>query len=645
MYLTFAWLQGPRSLRRRSLERVPCKATLPSQSYALPTTMPRGELMSQSLHEPTSNSAGAEGASRHVDFFALPRPIQDRVVASLTGQGVPEIIAFEAPSQWLALRFLAGAAFCVVGLCVLASLGYGDLQSALALHPSGLATVYVALGLGAGVGVGAYVRQRSAGDYPFRLGCYLFPVGVIEVKPRQISILSLAEQTGVEGAGQGRFAVSFGRRRFRFSLPERRTLQDVKSELEEHRSRLTSALAASDRRALAGLDPVRDSGFSNPLSSRAPLVRPKQRYVAWGALALAGACLAMLFFLLRNELAERSLYRQAVELNTPESYRSYLERGGDRSEVAELLLPRAELMAASGNLDAVEAYAANNPDSKIRDTIDAVLRLELLEELQRALADSDLAAIEAFKERHPGYAVVAKELEAARREVFQRAFTQFDTEYSPTREVRDFVQQLVHYSEQHGPTVHVRFVSTLPPSIERADSAVRRSAYFTGSKAVPSRYFSGQIAEAREKRAATALVAALQSAFDPTILRFAVADGPAPSPLQVPTLVVEYKTEMSGGYTTNRPRGVYVGLGMMFQADWQIPERDESFKFKDSSWLPPDVNEISRNMMTHEQVYEKNATEGFERFVRRFVERVLGERTANGVTLESAVTSESTEKD
>src|SRR5690606_6575193 len=240
--------------------------------------------------------------------------------------------------------------------------------------------------------------------------------------------------------------------------------------------------------------------------------------------------------------------------NSEASYRAYIERGGERADVREILLPRAELLAVSGDLAAVEKYAAANPQSNIRDAIDAVLRLELLKELRRVRAESDLAAIEAFKEQHPDYEIVENELAEARKEVFTAAVKQFEARYSPNEKVRDFIEALIEYSEQHNPTVVVRFVRTLPPSIERADSAIRRSAYFTGNKAIPSQYFDGEYAEDREARAAKTLIGALQSAFSPTILSFTFdSEASPPDPgaePKVPTLTIDYKTEMSGGYTT-----------------------------------------------------------------------------------------------
>jgi hypothetical protein len=303
-------------------------------------------------------------------------------------------------------------------------------------------------------------------------------------------------------------------------------------------------------------------------------------------------------------------------------------------------LPQAELIAVSGDLPAIERYASEHADSKIRQDIDNLLRLELLKELQRVRMASDLAALDAFKATHRDAALVSEELAAIRRDVFRSAFQEFEKKYAPTKAGGAFVAALIEFAEHNGPDVDVRIRRELPPSMERADSAIRRSSYFTGPKAVPSQYFRGEAAEVREAEVVAAFAEALRSAFSPSILKFVTnrgEEGSGVEPLvQRPTLLISYKTEMSGGYTTNRPRGVYVGLGMMFQLAGLVPGMKEPFRFKDSAWLPPDINQISKNQLRPEQVYEANAAEGFERFLNGSLGRLLGEQGTPRISLKKA---------
>jgi hypothetical protein len=59
------------------------------------------------------------------------------------------------------------------------------------------------------------------------------------------------------------------------------------------------------------------------------------------------------------------------------------------------------------------------------------------------------------------------------------------------------------------------------------------------------------------------------------------------------------------------------------QSSLILPPATSSYEFKDSSWIAPDVNEISRNMMTPKDVYETNARTALERFRDRLLRRLL----------------------
>lgn len=585
-----------------------------------------------------SSSVAVDSPVRVIDFFTLPRPVQDRVVASLAGQGAPSVLAYRPNSRWRVVRWAWAALLTFVGLVAIGALGFGDLGGAYALHGQVFLAAYVGLGVLCGLALAAYFVAGRRGEYPFALGTYLLPVGVVEVTRRRLVVTSVVGLRRVVAVGGSGLRLEFATRVFEFPMPVGTTLESLRLELEAYREQWANAFQAGDRKTLAGLDPIRDSGFSNPLSSRAAIARVRTRVAPRLVLGiLIGASVGGLVFWGRNGLAERSIYRKAVALNTEAAYRAYLANGGKRQDVVELRLPQAELIAANGNLEGIEKYAAAHPDSKIQGDIDKLLRLELLRELHRVRTSSDLAALESFKTAHPQHELVAQELAAVRHDVFRTAFDTFKKKHTPSREAAQFLDALAVYAERNGPLVDLRIRRELPSSMDRADSAIRRSSYFTGQKAIPSQYFKGDLARAREEQVLAALVDALQSGFPRSVLRFVSnpgEEGVGPEPVvQRPTLFVSYKTEMSGGYTTNRPRGVYVGLGMMFQVAGLVPGVTEPFRFKDSSWLPPDINQISKNLLRPEQVYEANANEGFERFSNRLLGRIFGEKGAPQVRL------------
>jgi hypothetical protein len=272
-------------------------------------------------------------------------------------------------------------------------------------------------------------------------------------------------------------------------------------------------------------------------------------------------------------------------------------------------------------------YAEAHPDSKIRTEITLALREALLRDLVRVQQEGTLGALEQFKATTPAHKVIEPELAAARAQVFAAALAQYKAKARPDERIQQVFEALLRHSERQGPSVQVRFRREVPKSAERSDSAIRRSAYYAGKASLPSQYFSKEYAEPREKVAGQALVEALQKHFSPEILRFELGpglegEGELPK-VDVPTLFITHTTEMSGGYTTNRPRGVYVGLGLMILADFVIPESEASYRTRYSVWLPPDINEISRESLTPQQVYERNATEGFARFNAKLLAELL----------------------
>jgi hypothetical protein len=54
-----------------------------------------------------------------------------------------------------------------------------------------------------------------------------------------------------------------------------------------------------------------------------------------------------------------------------------------------------------------------------------------------------------------------------------------------------------------------------------------------------------------------------------------------------------------------------------------VPKLEQAYTYKFSKWLPPDINEISRENMKPSQVYEKNLRLGFEQFAQRLLADLL----------------------
>src|SRR5207247_1455973 len=81
-----------------------------------------------------------------------------------------------------------------------------------------------------------------------------------------------------------------------------------------------------------------------------------------------------------------------------------------------------------------------------------------------------------------------------------------------------------------------------------------------------------------------------------------------------------YRIHTSPGLT---PRGVFVGVGMMFKASFQIPGDTQPIEFKSSFWRMPNAKILEGEGATVADVYEKMATDGFDKFVKSYLEFLL----------------------
>jgi hypothetical protein len=198
-----------------------------------------------------------------------------------------------------------------------------------------------------------------------------------------------------------------------------------------------------------------------------------------------------------------------------------------------------------------------------------------------------------------------------------------------------FFHRLVAHTEKHGPKVEIRFRSRLGKSHNTADTHVRLSAYFSGNASLPSRHFGPEQMRQREAIAASLLISALQPLFPPEIARFELGEALAsPEPDEklperpepaVPTLFIDHRTELSGGYVHAKPRGIFMGAGIFFDTVFVIPGDETVLEINVPTWRTP-----SRQVMDHESrtiadVYEDLARRSFALFLRRYLERVLKE--------------------
>src|SRR4051794_2502109 len=124
-----------------------------------------------------------------VDFYKLPRAIQDRFVGSVLSGFPPAPILAAKGGTVTKLIWLGISASSFVGLIVAARLGYGTLDSGLALQSGKVLALYFALVFGFAFGlVQAFARVVRERALPYTAGVYLFPACLIDARDDQFKI-------------------------------------------------------------------------------------------------------------------------------------------------------------------------------------------------------------------------------------------------------------------------------------------------------------------------------------------------------------------------------------------------------------------------------------------------------------------------
>ena len=276
-------------------------------------------------------------------FFQLPRPVQDRFLDCARGTGEPTRLLFKPAVATKAWVYLALAMLLVGAAAIVANIGRGDLDSTIALAPAWLALVYGAFfSLALMLVVAALSELRTRAALPYRPGAYLFPVGVVDARRAEFHVHRMDQLASASTNGK-RLQLAFqDGRRFTFTARDAESAERGRGMVQAFAEQVRQADAAHDKRALALLDPLLDTGFANPFGPDVPLkrIRPGWKRPALVAALVAGLPIGLLVWHLRNLSSEAELFAQAQAADSVEAYRTYLDRGGKRPEVEQVLLGR-----------------------------------------------------------------------------------------------------------------------------------------------------------------------------------------------------------------------------------------------------------------------------------------------------------------
>lgn len=337
-------------------------------------------------------------------------------------------------------------------------------------------------------------------------------------------------------------------------------------------------------------------------------------------------------YTLRNVLSEKQMYLKARKLDSTAGYRGYLAHGGKRQEVRDLLLPRAELREAreQNSVAALESYYDSHANSKIKSEVELALKVQLLKELEKARDQDSMAALRKFHDSSKYVSLVKTELQDTEKSLYQSALSKYLSTVPASPEQRAFFTRLLEYARLHDSKVEVRFRRLLPAdAAERAETQLKKSAYYIGPPALPSQYFGAKYAEARETRVVEAIRASMEKFFPKDMLNLEIGaaledDGTTNPTVQVPTLIITHRSELSGVFLTRKPRGAFVGLSIQYKARFSIPGDPAPLDFQHASWIAPGPKKLEEAGLNYKNLYENMATDGFNRFLKRYLPLLFG---------------------
>ena len=566
---------------------------------------------------------------RQAQFYNLPRSVQDRFIDATRGQGVPKPIAFNRYRNLETFAWAGGALGTAIIWYLFGRVGYGNLDSSLAIAPTWVIVVHILLAAGT-----TYCALRAADKHysrtPFVMGTFLFPSGVVVAKSPSL-VMTAIEELNDAKAVAGTVILTFaGGKSYSFPIGDNQRAEAVVQTLQQAREKHRVAKGSQDLKELALLDPLEDTGVPNPLAPTDPLT--PQRFLPLPALVavlvIASIGLGCAVFWMRNTRAAKALFAAAVKANTTDAYEAYLERGGEHPDVAGVYLPRAELREAQakGTVKAIEDYIASHKTTRIGPEVTTAHREALLHALEKAKKTGKLAAVEAIEKNHKGHPLIGAELAQAKQAIYDGALAKFQKEAVKEPVLVAFVTRLIRYSQQHGPTVEVRMRQKRAQNLDIIDDLVRKSQYYFGPTLLPAQYFKGKYNEEREKKLTEKLVTRLQKAFPPDVLHFVAAKpvdsdtGPTPK-TKVPTLFIEHSVAFSGGFVGLKRRGMYMGMTLAYRATFTIPGQEQhDLVLPVRKWRAPKIEMIDNLDNEPSYIYGTLAADAYDSFARDFFE-------------------------
>ncbi|MCL2778515.1 MAG: hypothetical protein FWD73_10965 [Polyangiaceae bacterium] len=581
-----------------------------------------------------------------VDFYKLPRAIQDRFVGSVMSGFPPAPLlarksAVQTKAPWVALSVVS-----LLALVGTTAIGYGEFHSTLSIHSWRVFfAVYAVLVFGVAFGlVQVWTRRVRERGLPFAAGVYLFPACLIDAQSDCFRIYDTTDASVKAKGSHVRVSFESGSS-FSFVVANANDAEATATGVWAARERAMQARASEDPKELVAVDPLHNPRFSSPVGPREPYQVQMPLWKKYGVVAagIVAIVVAPLLLVSRNRGSDNAMYVRATKANDVASYRLYLEHGRVHTvQVDEYDLPHAELRdaAAAGTVDALIAFRATHPVTKTQSELAAKIQSELAVEIRTAMlaalesarAKGTLAALNEFAHRYPDHGI-DRELGEAIHAVYIREFEAFKKAApSNDKNVVPFIERLFAWAEKHGARVEIRFRRRKSESLGRADAFVSRTPSFAGEVSYPSQYFDEKHSAKREEVLGKILASRFEKGLSEEIFDFlqgavVPTDVEMLPEVKVPTLFVTHAAEWSGHtYTTQKPRGTYVSIIFPFDAQFVIPGGAKPLKFRSDVFRAAAIGQLKDNNTlrpgsAEEKVYGTMGNEAFDQFGRKFLER------------------------
>jgi hypothetical protein len=578
-------------------------------------------------------------APRKVDFYRLPRPVQDRFAAATRRSAPPAPLLYSQAPRTVAWAYLAASAALAVAATLALRIGWGDVSSPFALHGPKLLAVDIVLFAGSAYGVvHAMGLLRALDSLPWRAGRYLFPGCVVDASGPVLDVWSVGDAEAVERMTSPEPGLALRMRdgsRIIVSAASAEQAEKADAALGSLRQELARAIAEDDPHVLAELDPLHDRAMSSPIGPTGSMKRVLvvSKRFDWVIAAVAGVLLGLGLGSTRNAMSDDAMYRSVVAAGTAAQYQLYLGQAGRHADdIRDVLLPRAQLRdaEAQGTVEAVQTFADAHPSSKIDGDINAALRRVMLTALETAKKAGTVTAIDDLAKAYPNHQV-DPEIKAARHALFVSALGAWAKKGAPDAPTRAFMERLLAYTEAQGASCEVRFRMRASKNMDDGDKSIKRSGHYPAPDALPSKYVTVDAARPREQRVTAALVEGFNGAFPADILVLRAGeplDADAPVPSALPTLVVDYGIDWSRANSlAEHPPTIIAGLLFSFEPSFVVPQ-GAPLKVPVRSWRGPELWRVKgTDAMLREdyeqKVYDSMFESAFDQLQKRLTDSLL----------------------